>query len=137
MLEPNVGNILILSSLLFITNVVSALYKKYYVYSFLFGCLTLTSVWFHTTNSIYASIVDKCFVYAIVFYGGYMLYNKTTDNYVNVFLIVLSFLGCLFFFVYGYYVQDYCYHPDKYVGDTFHCMIHLISSFGHHLIIFL
>ena len=147
MLEPNVGtkcwnqmlepNILIVSSLLFITNAVSALYKKYYVYSFLFGYLTLSSLLFHTSNTIYTNIIDKCCITAIVVYGGYMLYNKTTKNQINLFLIVLSFLGCIFFFFYGYYVNEYCYHPDKYVGDTFHCMLHLISSFGHHLIIFL
>ena len=135
MLEPN---ILIFSSLLFITNVISTLYKKYYLYSFLFGCLTITSLLFHTHTNIYTNLLDKMFVYAIVFYGGYMLYNKTTkENQVNVVLIVLSFLCCLFFFFYGYSINEYCYHPDKYIGDTYHCMLHLIGSFGHHMITFL
>ena len=147
MLEPNVGtkcwnqwnqNILILSSLFFITNAISTLYKKYYVYSFLFVCLTLSSLMFHTNTTIYTNIIDKCCITAVVVYGGYMLYNKHTQiTPFNMFLIVVTFLSCLFFFFYGYYVNDYCYHPDKYIGDMFHSMIHLISSFGHHLIIFL
>jgi phosphatidylglycerophosphate synthase len=78
------------------------------------------------------------FVLAIVFYGGYMLYNKTTtNNQLTVLFIVITFLCCIFFFFYGYYVNDYCYNPDKWVGDNYHCMLHIISSFGHHLITFL
>ena len=138
-MEPNeVFSILIFSSFIFITNVLSTLYKNYYIYSFLFVCLTITSITFHYNTNIYTNILDKIFVLAIVLYGGYVLYNKTTtDNQISVFLIVMSFLFCIFFFYYGYYVKDYCYNPDKCVGDNYHCILHIISSFGHHLITFL
>ncbi len=138
-MKPNkVFSILILSSFIFITNVLSTLYNKQYFYSFLFGCLTLTSLIYHYNTNIYTNILDKIFILAIVFYGGYVLYNKIpTDKYIKILLILLSFLCCIFFFFYGYYVKDYCYNPDKYIGNNYHCMLHIIASIGHHLITFL
>lgn len=132
-MKPNkVFSILILSSIIFITNVLSTLYKKQYFYSFLFGCLTLTSLIYHYNTNIYTNIL------AIVLYGGYVLYNKIpSDNYIKMLLILISFFCCIFFFFYGYYIKDYCYHPNKYVGNNYHCMLHIIASFGHHLITFL
>jgi aminopeptidase-like protein len=138
MKSNKVFSILILSSLIFITNVLSTLYKKYYFYSFLFACLTITSLIFHYNNNIYTNILDKIFILAIVLYGGNMLYNKTTsDNKLNVLLIITSFLSCIFLFFYGYCVKDYCYNPNKYIANKYHCMIHIIGSIGHHLITFL
>jgi hypothetical protein len=134
----NIFSILMYSSVIFITNVASTFYKKYYIYCFLFFCLTITSLIFHYNNNIYTNILDKFFVLAVVFYGGYMLYHKTTrDNLIFVLLIVMTFISCIFLFFYGYYVKDYCYHPDKCVGDKYHSSLHIISSFGHHLITFL
>ena len=134
----NVFSILIFSSFIFITNVLSTLYKNYYIYSFLFFCLTITSIIFHYNTNIYTNILDNFFVLVIVLYGGQMLYNKTTTyNQFKVFLIIMLFLCCIFFFFYGYYVKDYCYNPDKYVGDNYHCILHIISSLGHHFITFL
>lgn len=72
-MEPNeVFSILIFSSFIFITNVLSTLYKNYYIYSFLFVCLTITSITFHYNTNIYTNILDKIFVLAIVLYGGYV-----------------------------------------------------------------
>jgi len=138
-METNeVFSILIFSSFIFITNVLSTFYKKNYIYCFLFVCLTITSLIFHYNANIYTNVLDKIFVLSIVFYGGYLLYNKATpDNQFNILLIVITFLSCIFLFFYGYYVKDYCYNPDKCVGDKYHCILHIISSFGHHLITFL
>lgn len=52
-------NILLLSSCVFITNVVSAFYKQYYVYSFLFFLLTITSLMVHSNNTIFINMADK------------------------------------------------------------------------------
>ena len=137
-MENKVCSILILSSFIFITNVLATYYKKYYIYSFLFACLTITSIIFHSNNNIYTNIIDKIFILAIVLYGGNMLYKKTTsDNHFNVFIIIFTFLCCVFFFFYGYCVKDYCYNPDICVGNNYHCMLHIIGSLGHHLITFL
>jgi aminopeptidase-like protein len=73
-------SILIFSSLLFITNVLSAFYKKYYIYCFLFLGLTITSIMYHYNKNSYSSVIDKVFVLAVVLYGGYMLYVKTASH---------------------------------------------------------
>jgi len=130
--------ILIVSSFIFITNAASTFYKKYYIYCLLFICLTITSLIFHYNTNIYTNILDKIFILAIVSYGGYILYNKSTPtNQIRVLLIITTFLSVIFLFFYGYCVKDYCYHPDKCVGDNYHCVLHIVSSLGHHLITFL
>lgn len=138
-MEKNkVFSILMFSSFIFITNVISTFYKKYYIYCLLFFCLIITSLFFHYNSNIYTNLLDKIFVLAIVFYGGCMLYKKTTTyNLIRVLLIVITFISCIFLFFYGYCVKDYCYHPDKCVGDRYHSILHIISSLGHHLITFL
>jgi hypothetical protein len=130
--------LLVFSSLIFITNVASAFYKEYYIYSLLFLCLTITSVIFHYNTTIYTIVLDKIFVFSIVFYGGYLFYTKITpENQAQSAMIVTTFLLCIFLYYYGYCTNDYCYHPDKCVGDIYHGMLHSIASFGHHLITFL
>jgi hypothetical protein len=138
-MEPNgCCSILLFSSLVFITNIVSAFYKKYYIYSLLFCGLTLTSVIYHYNTNMYTNIADRMLVSAVVLYGGYMLYKKSiTNNRFNYYFIILTFLSCGFLYIYGYLVDDYCYHPNKFIGDIYHGILHIISSFGHHLIIFL
>jgi len=131
-------NLLFFSSFIFITNVLSTFYKKYYIYCIFFISLTITSLIFHYSSNIYTNILDKFSILAIVLYGSYILYNKTSaDNYKQVFVVVMTFLLCIFLFIYGYSTNSYCYHPDKYIGDNYHCLLHCISSFGHHLITFL
>jgi len=130
--------ILVLSSLIYITNFISTLYKKYYLYCILFFCLTITSVIVHSNTNIYTTLIDKIFVLSIVLCGGHILYNKLpTDNTIQVLLIVITFLLCIYLYYYGYFSNNYCYHPDKCIGDKYHGLLHLVSSFGHHLITFL
>lgn len=72
----NKPSILLYSSLFFITNAIAAFFYKYYLYSFLFLILTITSLIVHTNDNMYTNIIDKIAVIAIVLYGTYMLYNK-------------------------------------------------------------
>ena len=137
-MDDNKMSILFYSSFMFITNILAALIQEYYIYALLFANLTITSVMFHTINTIYTNILDKIAVFAIVFYGGWVLYNKiNVHNIGHVIIIVMSFLTCIIIFFYGYYNNKYCYHPNKRVSDNFHCLLHIISSFGHHFITFL
>ena len=132
------NSVLVFSSFIFITNIISTFYKKYYLYSFIFFLLTLSSIIFHYNTNIYTSIIDKIIILAVILYGGNVLYNKSKkNNSINVLLIVTTFLFVIFLYCYGYIVNDYCFHPDKFVSDNYHSILHIISSLGHQLITFL
>ena len=127
----------IISSFIFATNIITAyLYKQYYIYSILFTSLTLTSFVYHSNSNIYTNIIDKCAIGSIVLYGSHMLYNKfNMDKLLEIILVFSCFFSILFLFFYGYYNKKYCYDPDW--GNHYHCLLHFISSLGHHIIIFL
>jgi hypothetical protein len=144
--KSNNPNILFYSSLVFITNIITSFYKEYYTYGLLFILLTITSLIFHSCSTLFTNIIDKVSILCIVLYGTYMLYTKitvekTVENNILaisvVIPIVISFILCIFLFTYGYYTNQYCFHSKKCIGDKYHALLHLISSIGHHLIIFL
>jgi hypothetical protein len=145
LLEDNIQNtkcsLCVFSSLIFLTNVFLALYYYHYFYAFLFLSLTITSVVHHTYNTFYTSIIDKIFVYSIIFYGGYILYNKYKDcndlNLLKIALVIVTFLLVVFLYAYGYLTDDYSFHPNPDVCQMYHCWLHVISSIGHHFIIIL
>ena len=91
--EPS---ILLLSSLFFVTNIITAYINEQYVYSFLFCILTITSLIVHYKNNYYTNIIDKIAVLSIVLYGGYMLCNKININeWCKCFVIIVAFLLCI------------------------------------------
>ena len=131
-------NILLFSSLFFITNILTAYYKKYYLYSFLFCILTLTSLIYHSNNNIYTNIIDKIAIISIVLYGAFTLYNKMNFNKcLNCLIILISFLTCIYLFYYGFITKQYCFNNNKCIANNYHSILHIISSIGHHFIIFL
>jgi len=131
-------NLLLLSSCVFITNVFFTFYKKQYLYSLLFVGLLFTSFLFHSNPTLYHNLLDKGMILSIVLYGSYGLYCKRNVKKIHqIYLIFITFFAVLFFFYYGYCSRQYCYHPDQWVSDSCHCGIHLLSSLGHHFILFL
>ena len=134
-------NILVYTSFIFLTNVITAFYREYYLYAFLFFILTMTSVIVHTNDNMYTNIIDKISVFCVVVYGGNMLWNKylicNEFEYFMPAFIVFAFAFCIFVYIYGYLQQKYCFHSQKCIADVYHSLLHLISSFGHHLIILL
>ena len=130
--------LLVLSSLIFITNALVAFFKKYYLYAVFFLILTITSVIVHNNNNMYTNLIDKLAILLVVIYGGYLLFQKMCMKHATTcFLIILSFLLVIYLYAYGYMHRVYCFSEDKSVGDAYHYILHLISSFGHHLIIIL
>jgi hypothetical protein len=130
-------NKLVFSSMVFLTNMVVAFYYKYYLYSFFFLCLTITSYWHHSNYTEFSYIFDKMAVFSIVLYGGYLFYKKTIQvsdqpNLILSAIIVATFLAtiCL-------YYGGYCFHEDKNEADWYHSLMHILSSIGHHFIIIL
>jgi hypothetical protein len=66
----------LLSSFIFLTNVAIGLYTGHIWYAVLFGCLTLTSLAFHSTKNTLAKYADQFVIFLIFLYGGYQLYQK-------------------------------------------------------------
>ena len=141
-------SICVYSSLIFVTNVFSALYYNHYFYAFLFLCLTITSIVHHTYNTFYTGIIDKIPVYAVILYGGFIFYNKyikdlIIDSDLNLnsitnikaALIVSTFLSVVFLYTYGHLTDNYSFHPSHSVSQMYHSLLHIISSIGHHFII--
>lgn len=147
------------SSLIFLTNVFLALYYDHYLYAFLFLILTITSVIHHKQSAEFEeykkciNIIDKIAVYCVIFYGGYIFYNKLKNTYIDYnygyyydydypiniksIIIIITFLAVVFLYGYGYLKNDYSFHPSPNVSQMYHGLLHLISSFGHHVIIIL
>ena len=137
---------LVFSSLIFITNVLTAYYKRDYIYSSLFFSLTVTSILFHSKPNLYLNIIDKISIFSIFLYGSYQLSQKisqpiTIGNTIGysgqILLIVATFLATIYLYIYGYWFQKYCFHENPQIGDQYHSLVHLIGSIGHHLILFL
>ena len=131
-------NILVYSSLFFITNVITAFLNKYYLYSLLFCILTITSLIVHYNDNSFTNFIDKIAVSAIVLYGAYMLYNKiNNNNYINCLVIIVTFIYCIYFYIYGFLTKKFCFCEQKCISQKYHFIMHIVASIGHHFIIFL
>ncbi len=136
---PDEYSITFYSCALFITNAINALVMNNIIYSSLFTGLFITSVVMRMYRNIYTMILDKIIIGLVVLYGGKLfLYKLNTHGIfknllLNV-LILLSFLLTIFLYSYGYIVDSYCFGEN---GETWHGLMHCISSFGHHIILFL
>ena len=123
------------SSFIFLTNALSAFYMGYYLYSFLFVGLFISSVLFHSIMNVYTTILDQVCIYSVIGYGTYLFYSKTLYIPTLIsFLIIKSFLLTAYLFFYGFFMKAYCFDEDKNIGELYHGLFHLISSCGHHLI---
>jgi hypothetical protein len=50
--------------------------------------------------------------------------------------IYVTFILSIWLYIYGYITKQYCFHPEESIYLFYHGFMHLISSIGHHLIIF-
>ncbi len=128
------------SSLLFITNVVICYCYKYYLYSLLFIGLTISSLIHHSHKTLLSYWIDKFFVFSVVGYGGYVFYNKFSKNIVNIYysiIVLISFLGTIILYYYGSFKKCFVFAEDINECDNWHQLLHLLSSLGHHFIIFM
>lgn len=139
------------SSFLFLTNVIAALYFKHYIYAFLFFVLTFASIIHHSSRSKLTNIIDKIALYSVIFYGGYIFFSNFKSNIksnieidVNIqrcktiikyVLIIITFLAVVYLYTYGYLIDNFVFHPECKISQQYHCLMHLISSIGHHIII--
>jgi len=143
-----------LSPFIFIINVVIGIYCNYYLYSFLFFTLFITSVIYHSNYTDFTYILDKTLCFYIVLYGTLLFYQKGKEHFtlnnnnnnnlttkilfnckIILFLIVvISFLTVIYLYYYGYYNKKYVFNKDLTIGCWWHSFIHYISAFAHSLI---
>jgi len=124
-----VNIMLLYTSLFFISNGLHALYKRRFLYSFLFIFLTFTSVLFYSFPCIYTNLFDKVAILFVVCYGAYLFSFKEPFKQ---FVISLTFLFTVLFYCFGYISSSFCFGPH---GTEYHATLHFISSLGHHLIL--
>lgn len=128
-------SILVWTSLYLITNSISAYYRDYIIYAFLFLLLTITSVINHATHHSLINSIDKMTVYAVAVYGGYHLYSYGSWNQLCMILVIIStFLLTLVMYEYGFRHNKYCFDPDPLVSQMYHGYMHIIGCIGHHLV---
>lgn len=130
----------ILSSFIFIMNIIVACYYKYYIYGSLFVALFISSILFHSNpQNIYTNIIDKIVILAIFIYGGYIFVTKQTKNKTNniqiKIAIIFSFLTTIYLYYYGYLYNKYCYDNNRQIANIYHSLLHIIGSIGHIFII--
>ena len=124
------------SAAFFLTNSVTAYYFGYFTYSLLFLILFLTSILLRLYRTNFIFLLDKTFVNLVSLYGGYILFTKLHSIHpFSIFLIVGTFLKTVFLFYYGYMTQSFCYDKNKEVAAAYHALLHIVASFGHHLIV--
>jgi len=134
-------NYCIYSSFVFLTNVLAGIYFKQYLYAFLFLLLTYTSIVHHSSKTQLTNILDKIALYSIIFYGGYKFYTSIITTKVSskiiikYIFIVTTFLSVIYLYLYGYLTNNYVFHHEYKMSQFYHVLMHLISSFGHHIII--
>lgn len=126
----------VLSSLIFLTNMHSAVATKNYAYSLLFGLLTVSSVINHWNTTPVKQYVDKICVYAVVLYGLYVFINKKYSIGYQV-IILMLFISTVVLYNIGKYTCTMCFDPDDDVKYFYHVLMHILASLGHHLIILL
>jgi hypothetical protein len=131
-------NILFWSSLVLSTNMWTAYLTGQYLYSILFASLTISSLIVHSHPHIISNLYDKLWISCIVLYGGYKMWNKRKIcNRWMLLFCVLTFLFCVWVYVYGFITSQYCFCDDVKKGNLWHAFMHIIVSLGHHSIIFL
>jgi len=135
---------LIYTGLLFATNFITARTKGYNIYSTWFFLLTVTSILFHGMfpDSYIMNTIDKIPIAGIIITGKILFYEKimkcTSHMYILYVLFVIScYIIVIFIFYYGYLSHQFCFDKNEKIANTYHSLVHLISSVGHHFIILL
>lgn len=131
-----IPSLLFWSSLVLGTNVLTAFLTRQYLYSVLFVSLVICSLLVHTYNTLSINRLDKLFIFSIIIYGAWKLSKKWSSvKSWQLAVCILTFLFCVWIYLYGFFTKSYCFDPLY--GKLYHALMHLVSSIGHHMIIFL
>lgn len=145
-------NLLVYSSLLFVSNFLHAYRKGYFFYGTLFYLLTVTSILVHGffPNNLTINLLDKIPIVCIVITGFLVFLGKLiktggdlasswpmVKKIVYSSIIVSTFLFVVYIYCCGYQESKYCFDVNKSTSNEYHALLHLVSSLGHHAIIFM
>jgi hypothetical protein len=115
-------------------------YAKYVEYSALFGFLFFTSILYRSYTNLYTQYLDKLAILLVVSYGAYMFSMRIWNHTITIvpLIVILStFLITLCLYYGGYLINSCCFCEDARVADWWHGFLHIISCFGHMMIVFL
>ena len=129
-------NILWVSSLVFLTNVIIGIYCTHYLYSLLFFMLTVSSLAVHTEDTFWVNLIDKIIIFSIFLYGLYITCTRVKTAK-NIFFIVSTFLFCVVVYIFGFFNNCFCFDESSDIAKSYHVCMHIIGSIGHHYIMFL
>lgn len=132
--------VLTLSSILFFTNFLHNTFYREWIYAWIFLLLTTTSLFVHSeifkndgefgNQMVY---LDKSVIASIFFYGLYLYWKSLSSKKIYYFpLISISIV--IWFYIGGYYLDKYCFDPDRQLRNLYHATIHIVGSLGHHSI---
>ena len=108
------------------------------VYGVLFGFLFVTSLMYRMFPHILTLMLDKLAIMYVVLYGADHLVEHHDDMAPEcIGLISFTFLTVLYLYYGGYWMRKYCFDPDPNLGEMWHAFIHMISCFGHVMIVVL
>lgn len=127
---------LVYSSFVFLTNVFHALLKQKMLYGLAFFVLFITSVLFRTVPEHYvdtAKKIDISAVFVVVSIGFFYFLRLLPSQQL---LPAFFFLVISYFFALGYYTESFCWDCNKDIGNLYHSYVHLLSSLGHHAILY-
>ena len=134
------------SSFIFLVNVFIAAHYKYYIYSWLFSALFITSIIYHCDyNNMTIKFIDKIAISLIVLSGGYLFLSKLAEKNdrkilpkIGLSLFILgTFFSTIYLYCYGYFTKQFCFCDDFDIACLWHCLLHCCGSFGHICIVLL
>lgn len=137
-MPPPPNPVLIATSFMLMTNILAAFFTKQYIYMVISAGLFLSSAIYHYIYTDIAKQIDKFFVYAFVIIGGYTFYTKygtETSNWYKIVSIWAFFIFSIVVYMVGQKYDCFCFDPIPYVATFYHGLMHVLSSFGHNLII--
>ena len=124
----------VISTCLFFTNLLAVLVKKEKIHTILCSALLITSFLFHSSNrNIILMRIDETVVGMALVYATYCVLRKniwSEKNLVATLVWIISATIGIIIFVYGYFTDSFCYHPE--FGNWYHALMHGFGSLAHH-----
>ena len=130
----------VISSTVFGTNALAAYWAQDLRHSMVSGFLMVSSMCHHynSCNNYVLTQIDKIALYAYIAYGLFQMWKKQFWAMRNLFMSIVGIISAGItwtLYVYGYYTQSFCFHPE--FGYWYHALMHGFSSLSHHCILLL